>query len=670
MKPTQFPLRHIHLDFHTSPDIPDVGADWDADLFARTLADAHVQSINVFAKCHHGMNYYPSKIAPVHPALQFDMLGEMIEACHKVGIHAPIYVSVGWEMSAAERHPEWRQMDKDGKLVGRGPFDNGWGWPWMCYNENGYAEELYAQVDELFDLYGDAVDGFWFDIIMYHPDGCLCPKCFDEIRQAGQDPQDVNVRNAHNNDVQRRFMDKMTQLIRGRKADAGIFYNGRMGLPIEDEVQYFTQVEIESLPTGGWGYGFYPLWSRFARNLGLPMLGMTGRFHRGWADWGGLKHPDALRFECGGILASGGAICVGDQMHPRGRLNKTIYKMIGEAFRDVEAVEEYCYDAIGVAQIGLLTLEGARDNMDTIGKGGPLEGGSKMLLEQHQQFDVITARCEDFGQYDLLIIPDTGALQPQDITRLKTFVANGGKLIVSNEGLLDQSAGNFQLADEMGVDYVGPCESNPDYFEITDPALFGPVTQPEFSYSLYVGPGSRVKPRPGTQVLADAHATYFNRTWEHFSSHGFTPPLAQKADYPAITRNGNVIYLHGSIFTAYQQFGNLTFRDLVGKCINLLLTEPLVTTDAPSTAEVSLTRQGTRDIVHMVNYHACRRATQHVEALEPPVPLYNVQLSLRKAGVTSVKLARASQSVPFTQDGDVVTVTIPKVEIHELVIFE
>jgi hypothetical protein len=554
-------------------------------------------------------------------------------------------------------------VDKDGKLVGRGPFDDGWGWPWMCVN-TGFAEELYAQVDELMGMYD--CDGFWFDILLTHPDGCLCPNCFDGLRKAGLDPRNPAARMTHNNAVMRAFMDRMSARIRAKLPEAWLFYNGRMGLPIQDETQYFTQVEIESLPTGGWGYGFYPLWSRFARTLGLPFLGMTGRFHRGWADWGGLKHPDALKFECNGIVATGGAICIGDQMHPRGRLNQTVYKVIGEAFREVEAVEEYCHDAQVVSQVGLLTLEAARDNMDTLGTAGPLEGAAKMLLELHQQFDVITEHSGAFENYDVIVIPDTGILSADGVARLKAFVAGGGKLLLSNQALVD--GGNFQLADEMGLDCQCECASNPDYFQITDPALFGPVTQPDFGYSLYEGPATRTAPRAGTQVLAEGYETYFNRTWEHFTSHGFTPPVKDKAGYPAVTRKGNVIYLHGPIFTAYQKHGNLTFRALVGKCLDLLLPAPLVRTDAPATAEVALTRQPGRLLAHVVNYHACRRATAHVEALETPVPLHDVTLAAQTPATTAF-LVRSGENLPVTRDGDYAVVTIPKVSIGEIVVF-
>jgi alpha-L-fucosidase len=53
--------RQVHLDFHTSPFIPDVAADFDAEEFVSTFQRAHVNSVTVFAKCHHGMCYYPTK---------------------------------------------------------------------------------------------------------------------------------------------------------------------------------------------------------------------------------------------------------------------------------------------------------------------------------------------------------------------------------------------------------------------------------------------------------------------------------------------------------------------------------------------------------------------------------------------------------------------------------
>ena len=50
--PALWPWRHVHLDFHTAGEIPDVGTSFDADAFARAFRDARVGSVNLFAKCH------------------------------------------------------------------------------------------------------------------------------------------------------------------------------------------------------------------------------------------------------------------------------------------------------------------------------------------------------------------------------------------------------------------------------------------------------------------------------------------------------------------------------------------------------------------------------------------------------------------------------------------
>lgn len=89
-------FRQVHLDFHTSPLIPEVAEEFDADSWARQLRAAHVDSITCFSVCHHGMCYYPTKVGLMHPHLRRDLLGEQIEAAHRYGINVPVYITVVW----------------------------------------------------------------------------------------------------------------------------------------------------------------------------------------------------------------------------------------------------------------------------------------------------------------------------------------------------------------------------------------------------------------------------------------------------------------------------------------------------------------------------------------------------------------------------------------------
>ena len=297
-----------------------------------------------------------------------------------------------------------------------------------------------------------------------------------------------------------------------------------------------------------------------------------------------------------------------------------------------------------------------------------------MLLELHQQFDLITAQtCPDFSRYKLLVLPDRAIADAETAARLRDFVSGGGKMLLSHHALLDD--GQFALSEEMGVSFIGDAASNPDYYQITSKDLFGPVARENFAYCLYEGPSARVAPQPGTEILADAYQTYFNRTGEHFISHGVTCPLPNKADYPAVTQKGNVVYIYGPIFTAYQKHGALSFRALVGGCISRLLPDPLLVTDAPASTEVTLMQQATdtgevRHIAHLVNYSPQRRGSAHVEVLDAPIPLHNVEVSIKEAGEINKAFAlRSGTELPITKSAGRVSVVVPYVNAHEMVVF-
>ena len=82
--------RQVHLDFHTSEKIPDVGSQFDKKQFQEALCLGHVESITLFSKCHHGYSYHPTTAGVMHPTLTFDLLGAQLEACKEIGVNAPI----------------------------------------------------------------------------------------------------------------------------------------------------------------------------------------------------------------------------------------------------------------------------------------------------------------------------------------------------------------------------------------------------------------------------------------------------------------------------------------------------------------------------------------------------------------------------------------------------
>jgi hypothetical protein len=651
-------FRQLHLDFHTSPLIPDVGNDFDAGEFVSTLKSASINSINIFAKDHHGMSYYPTKVGMRHPHLKFDLLGQMIEACHKQDIRTPVYISVMWDMHAAMHHASWRVLDAEGKDVGASPLEAGW--IRMCANSP-YLDYVNAQAEEVARQY--EADGFWFDILFYPPEGCFCPYCMRERKKLGMDSANLHVRQQHAEAVLMRTMDQLSSTVRRYKPQALIFFNGRVRVGMRPELSYYTHLEIESLPGGGWGYAHFAVMSRYIRNLGLDYLGMTARFHRSWGDFGSLRNQAALDYECFRMLAQAGKCSVGDQMHPRGRLVKEVYERIGKTYRSVAEKEPWCRDAKAVTEIGFLstahfTGAGALTQSD--------KGVTNMLAQLHYQFDTLD-RESDFRRYKLLILPDYQRFDPALLEKVEDYLAGGGKLILSHESSLDPEGKQFALPS-VGLEYLGPSPyqgDQGDYLECLEALGENIPRMVQFTYR----PGSAVNALPGTKVLARVWKPYFDRSYLHFSSHHQTPwdePLNQIA----VVERSNIIYVAFPIFESYALNSYLVHKQVVANCIDRLLPHPLVQTDAPSTAEVTLTEQTGRRIIHLLHYPAERRAPD-LDIVEDVIALTQVKLALQlEHRPARVYLAPQRHELSFEYTRGYAHAVVPQVNGHQMVVFE
>ena len=129
----KLPFRQVHLDFHTSELIPDIGRQFDKKQFQEMLKTGHVNSINIFSKCHHGWAYHETEKNEKHPNLKFDLLSEMIAACDEIGVGTQIYISAGLDEKIARKHPDWLIRDKDERCGWNGGFMNA-GYHLFCFN--------------------------------------------------------------------------------------------------------------------------------------------------------------------------------------------------------------------------------------------------------------------------------------------------------------------------------------------------------------------------------------------------------------------------------------------------------------------------------------------------------------------------------------------------------
>ncbi len=659
--PPELRFRQVHLDFHTSEHIPGIGADFDPDRFAERLTRARVNSVTCFARGHHGWMYYPTRRFPerIHPHLErANLLGEQIAACHARDIRVPIYITVQWDHDSAERNPEWLALDEHGAPCGDHPYNAfapGF-YRFLCVN-TAYAEFLKENVSDVCEVLGpEAVDGFFFDIVKPVP--CACRACREEMLAEGLDPTDAAVREQFGRRMIGRFMREMSDHVRARVPEATIFYNSSHITPLHRRwLDAFTHLELESLPSGGWGYTHFPLTQRYARGLGVETMGMTGKFHTSWGDFQSFKNPAALQFECFQMLSLGAGCSIGDQLHPRGELCEATYELIGEVYREVEAAEPWSRDAEPVSDVGVLYPAQAQTRY----AGGSLTlpdaliGAVRMLQETHRQFDIIDAEA-DLEGYRAVILPDAVRVDEALRATLEAYLDAGGRLVASHRSGLDPDGGQFALR-ALGVKRVGEAPYSPDFLAPTDPDLaHGLRDAPHVMYLRAM----QVTPAMDARVLANTHVPYFNRTWRHFCSHKHTPSSGD-VGYPAVVQRGRCIYFAHPIFAQYAANAPRWVKTLLENALDRLIPDPAVRTDGPSSMLATLNVQPAhrRRVLHLLHYIPERRG-QAFDVIEDVLPLHDVAISLRADGeVSSVRTVPDGGKLPFEVADGRIGFTLP-----------
>ncbi len=670
MSTRPLPFRQVHLDFHTSPACTDVGAQFDAAAFVATLQAARVSSINIFAKCHHGYAYYPTEVGTTHPNLSFDLLGAQLQALRGAGILAPVYVSLLWDDLAGQLHPDWIAVDKSGRLQTRATFSGEWGWSTMDV-DSGYGAYFLAQVEEICDLY--APDGLWVDIC--YPEPNYSPWGIEQMRAAGIDPEDDTAVLRYARQKMLTFFERTSRLVKRKLPQATICYNNTINRDMRETLPYQTHFELESLPTAGeWGYLHFPLMARQARTYGKPFVGMNGRFHTMWGDFGGLKTRDQLDYEGGTILGAGGSVCVGDQLHPNGVLDPAVYRLIGSHFAKIEALEPWLAEARPTAEAALLTVGPlAEENLGIGGQCPDVEGAAQLFLELGIQFDLIDAQA-DMSPYGLILLAGGAQLDEALRAKIEAYMAGGGRLILSGTAALDPQTGQFQLAC-VPVTYRGLAPTVPSYIRPDEALAADSELADDYDYVFY-DQAHLVSADAGAISFGDLHAALFNRTWEHYISHQHAP-AGETLRSPAAVRTAQVLYLAAPLFSAYRNHNYWAYRVMLRNLLAGFLPPRLLEVKAPGWVEMTLHEQPVdgerpaRQIVHVVRFQP-RRSWQPIQHVDQAAAAAGLSLAVRRAAAPGqVYLAPDRRPLTYTwKDGAVQIELPPLADPHVVVVIE
>ncbi len=360
---------------------------------------------------------------------------------------------------------------------------------------------------------------------------------------------------------------------------------------------------------------------------------------------------------------------IGDHIHPRGDINQAVFNLVRKVYSRVQKFEPWLDGATALTDIALVAPQPTFRVTEADAHQRSMEivkGATRMLCELKMQFNVVS-HSRDWSGYRLLILPDIVFLDDNAAKKVKAHLDTGGRVLASAWSGLDPDRKEFVLGEEWGVTFKGDDSYDPAYLLPYPQVADGLPNMPMNFYSH----GAAVDTLPGTEVLGEIIAPYYNRYWD--GEHGFLylPPDIRTGQ-PAVTRRGQVGYITHAIFGGYFQHAPIHTRQLVANLSRLLLPNPLTCVQGlPSFGRVTVTSQKNRRMVHLLSYVPERRGT-NIDMIEEPIEVGDVQVSLLIDGRTPKKvyLAPEHKALPFTIDNKYVHTTVPSIHGYAMVVFE
>lgn len=648
----KLPFRQIHLDFHTSECIPEVGSKFSEDNFREALTVGHTSSITLFAKCHHGWSYFPSHVNKIHPTLKTNLLDRQLKVCEDMGVRAQIYISAGIDERKANEFPQLRAIfrGEDNTLLGAH-------WHQLCINNDKYLSMLADEVSEVMNTFAGRFDGLFLDICT--PGPCVCQSCIQTMLEHGLNPEDPADVEKHRNIVYKKFTSFINETVAKYDKDMAVFYNCG-NIPRDDRSVAYSNtkhLELESLPTGGWGYDHFPMSAAYARVLGREFLGMTGKFHKTWGEFGGYKHPNALIYETSLSLANGAKCSIGDQLHPLGKFDEATYRLIGKAYAEVEKKEPWCHDVTAVTDIAIYTTytDATRDTCPDV-------GANRMMLEGKYLYNIIDKEC-DFSDYKVIIFPDCVMFDKELTEKTNAYLERGGKILLSGSSGLTEKNEFFR---DFGVKFCGENPMNNTYL-IPAYDMQPNGIAPYLMYSH----GYMIEANEDTKTFAYMQNAYFNRSFRRFCSHNTTPNDPSSRGIGALL-SGNIAYIAWNIFSEYGEHGAYHHKRIVCDMLDCLLgDQKTLKTNLGSNGIVTLMEQKceNRYVNHLL--YAVTKLRGYVEVIEDAAETVNTTVSIRMPNPPKrVYLAPADKNIPFSYKNGILSYTVDSFILHAMVVID
>jgi len=638
----------IHYDLHANEKDTELG---------REVTHGHLRDrwkltrpdwVQCDCKGHPGYTSWPTTVGSTSPGVVRDALRIHRDVTAELGIKLGMHYSGVIDKRAVELHPDWACINAKGE-----PSDGS-----TCRLSPYVDELLIPQMLELVDSYD--VDGFWVDGENWGSPPCWCDRCRREFtRRTGITDVPIEPGQPHwaewlafQRSVFAEYVAKYANAVHTRKPDCLIcsnwMYTVRQPEPVTAPVDYLSGDYTPNFGAYRAAIEARLLDSR-EKTWDLMVWGFTRNYAAAQSPWA-MKPALHLCQEVAEVIALGGAVMVYLKPRRTGWLNGWEHEIAAELGDFCRARKSVCFKSRPLREAAVLHLAEKyyTRNSPLFNYGSAIEsieGALHALLENHISTDLLTAEAtlRHLEEYKLVVVPDQAPLTLEMARILETFADGGGHVLFSGANFAECHA------ELVGATPLGPILDKPAGVAVgREAAELAP-------------PWQVVAPHDGVETL-----------WTRLVG---LDPEKETGDGALATRRtvgaGSITAIYGSIFRDYFHSHFPNIRTLIGDLIQDLEIPWDVTADASSRLEVIARRKEGKVMVNLVNRGAGEMLYSQRTIVTELLPVEDISLRVRQSlPPRRVSLAPSGEDLDWTFDDGVVTIAVPRVEIHDIVVIE
>ena len=311
--------------------------------------------------------------------------------------------------------------------------------------------------------------------------------------------------------------------------------------------------------------------------------------------------------------------------------------------------------------------------------GGAIDavnGFYQALVESRIPFNFADERQlepEFIGRYKVLVLANVAALSNAQCARIRAFVAAGGAIVATQETSLYDEWGkrraNFGLADLFGCDFAGTVDYRVQnsYMTVHGP---GPLTM-GFDDTPRIMGGTR-------QVHVTPHAGMGRAALTLVPSYPDLPMEkvytdVRQTDIPMVyarsVGKGRVVYFPADIDRTFWECSSGDHLAVLRNAVQWAAGEAQpMAVSGPGFVDVSYWRQRGSVAAHLVNLTNPMAMRGYMREALPAGPYeVTLQLPVGAPPVKRVRLLEGGTPAEARQAGDILTVQVPRIIVHEVV---